>query len=354
MASVYHFLDDALHVAEDIVKNYEQQDQDLLKKHQAATLIQRTFRRYIAHNKYMNQMQATIVLQKYCRGWLVRCHLSKILKEFYDSLCQKQYNMAANKIQAAWKGKQVRKQYDITEVMKEKRKTIEESQALMKPGNFGYELSDTDSLKQSITNNKNSDKDLNYNNDVDETEDNLKTRILELMFDRHHLVSTEIRKGVLHCNEELKEIEKLLKTLPWKDFMKKRKKLYYKYLDMINQDQNHYIFQDKKMRKQEDLYRLRNKSNDLKRDSLEKIDVHPRKSFILNSKLSKQSYQRDLLLQGPYARREINITRTEDKSKNICDKDFILALRNVAKDCNIPPYYPNFWYEQCIGHYFTE
>lgn len=56
-------------------------------------------------------------------------------------------------------------------------------------------------------------------------------------------------------------MEDILKTLPWKAYMTKLKHLYKKYQKKPHQ---HYIFEDRKMRKWEDLTRLRDKSRDLK------------------------------------------------------------------------------------------
>lgn len=53
-------------------------------------------------------------------------------------------------------------------------------------------------------------------------------------------------------------MEEILKSLPWKAYMTKLKHLYSKYQKNSKQE-HHYIFQDRKMRKWEDLTRLRDK-----------------------------------------------------------------------------------------------
>lgn len=75
---------------------------------------------------------------------------------------------------------------------------------------------------------------------------------------------------------ELMEIEKIMKNLPWSDYMKKMRKLYYKYRQTELEKKCAYIFTDKRMQYQEDLRKLRDKSHDIKDNDMEKCDADMR------------------------------------------------------------------------------
>lgn len=61
-------------------------------------------------------------------------------------------------------------------------------------------------------------------------------------------------------------MEKILQSMKWKDYMDTLRKYYYTY---NKQEVNQYIFDDKKLRKLEDLYRNRDKSRDVWVDDTE-------------------------------------------------------------------------------------
>lgn len=66
---------------------------------------------------------------------------------------------------------------------------------------------------------------------------------------------------------ELKEVEKVLKSLSWKDYMNNVRKLSYKY-QILESDakKSMYMFKNKQIRREEDLLKLRDKSRDIKEE----------------------------------------------------------------------------------------
>ncbi|CAG9764259.1 unnamed protein product [Ceutorhynchus assimilis] len=353
MASVYYLFDDAIHVAEYIVEKYSQQDTNLKVNHCAAIIIQRSYRGYVVRKLHRQKLRAVIILQKYIRGWLVRYHMPDFLQEVYDRKCLNLYNKAATKIQSMWRGVLVRFEIDIKQMMKDKKLLMDKIQ--------GLHISD------SLDSQKKRDKEPTIE-ETDEDEDMvgsgtlfgqnsfLQAQIIKMMFNRHHLLSTEMRRGVLDTTEELKQIEKILKTLPWKSYMNNKRSLYYKYrkYEKCQKPAYHYNFTDPKMRKQEDLNRLRDKSHDLKEEYMDNYVEDTKKPFILHSKVTALPYEQSIMRQGQYTKRNSEITRTEDKSKNISGEDFILTLRDIVRKSKIPPYYVDFWYEECWAHNMVE
>lgn len=77
--------------------------------------------------------------------------------------------------------------------------------------------------------------------------------------------------------------------------------------------------------------------------------------FRFNTKIDRKPYERWLATTGKFSLPITDIVRTEEKSKNVCDKDFDLhVLKKFAKEANVPAYYINFWYEQCKIHNISE
>ncbi|KAH1010136.1 unconventional myosin-Vc [Dendroctonus ponderosae] len=349
MASVYYLFDDAIHLADDIVQEYSKQQTNLKENHYAATIIQRTYRGYLIRKSYKKHLEAIIVFQKYTRGWLVRYHLPDRLHEFWDSMCLNAYSKAAAKLQAVWKGYKVRQEIDIKKIM----------QARKMSEHLAKNMDDSSLDSKSSNENKDTERptiveDLSLGGVPLGKRKDLIQRIMELMFDRHHLLSTQIHQGVLQGSSELMEIEKIIKNLPWSEYMKKMRKLYYKHRESELNKKCTYIFTDKRMQYQEDLLKLRDKSRDIKDNDMGKCIADMRPPFNLSMKCQEAGYQKSLLSEGHYIKRETNIQRTEDKSKNISDQDFVLVLKQIVNECNIPPYYADFWYQECIGHHFVD
>ncbi|XP_076264218.1 spermatogenesis-associated protein 17-like isoform X2 [Rhynchophorus ferrugineus] len=270
MASVYYLLDDALHVPDYIVEKYLHQDKDVKSNYLAAVIVQRSYRGYVARRHYKNIRSAIIKIQKYIRGWLVRYKLPDILQERYDHMCLEHYNKMATKIQACWRGILVRHEMDIKNIINKRELTIDKRKSIKEEYSADTEDNST---------NANQDKTnaiLNGYSGMPLTNDFYKMKIVDILFDRHHLLSTKKIKGIL----------------------------------------------DNK--------------------------------FILTSKVEQKPYERHLLKQGKYEIQNKNITRDEDKSRNICESDFKLVLKHVIERSNVAPYYADFWYKECFAHNLTE
>lgn len=163
-------------------------------------------------------IDAAIVLQKYIRGWLTRYHFPDLLHEIWDVRCVRRYNWAAAKIQAGWKGmsvsihtlygiktcrlhifRQVRQEIDIKRILEKKLMAssdyplitdMELSQSSM------LELEPLTSTCALHPNNSNPSGGAQPRHEF-----GVKQRILQLMFNRHHLLSTKQQQGVLACNQ---------------------------------------------------------------------------------------------------------------------------------------------------------
>ncbi|XP_060520836.1 unconventional myosin-Vc [Cylas formicarius] len=232
MASTYYLLDDAMHVEEQIVQKYEQAHTAVKKSHRAAVIIQRYYRGHAVRQRLEKQRIAAIVLQKHTRGWLVRYHLPDIMQQRYDELCLNYYDRMATKIQALWRGVLARKRVCLKLLLEKKRLTEER-------------------LKRFTVPPKSSDSSASHFNRF------YIEKILTLLFDRHHLLSTRVAKGIFaqKSKSEISEIEKLLTSMPWKKYKKQYTEIaneYFKRVKCIP-----YQYSDSRLRHQEDLLRLR-------------------------------------------------------------------------------------------------
>nr|CAI5866971.1 unnamed protein product [Callosobruchus analis] len=206
MASVYHLFDDAIHTEDSIVRHYEDNNAVSRRRHFAAVKIQKHVRGWLARKWIERLNSSATLIQKTFRGWLVRYHLPDRLHEYYDRTYLKHVNLCAAKIQATWKGYYTRMYEVCIKDIREERARREqanlEMQRMMKLQRelmMGGVLGGT-------------------------TPQNIKMleNIIAVCLDRHHLLSTQKTKGVLSApqSEEFCELEKILKAVPWTDYMR--------------------------------------------------------------------------------------------------------------------------------------
>ncbi|XP_050312340.1 uncharacterized protein LOC126747635 [Anthonomus grandis grandis] len=345
MASVYYLLDDATHIGDYIIQIYSQQDENLKEKHHAATMIQRTWRKHKARVAYTKMVRAAVVFQKYTRGWLVRFHLPDMYEEYFDKISLKRYQWAATMIQKVWRGFLVRMQVNLKELMHEKKKA---------KCDIGMRISFE--MQSKAVEMKDSDLDeIAKGEGLPGGQEILYMRsIMEMMFDRHHLLSTKLREGVLGVNTELQEVEKFLSKLSWSGYMKELRKLYNQYKKYEKCERPSYLFKDKMMMREEDTRRLRDTRNDLKEVNLGCCVADNRKPFCMQIKKTRPHYAQSIMSDGRYVPPIRAVTRTDDPSKNVCAEDFYLSLKDIGDKCQVPPYYIDFWYKECTGHYYRQ
>ncbi|KAG5898373.1 hypothetical protein JTB14_015805 [Gonioctena quinquepunctata] len=320
MASVYHLYEDAIHVQDDVINKYKEHAMFARKHHFAATGIQSVFRKFVVKKKIENLKRAATVIQKHVRGWLLRYHLPDMLHEYYDLKSLKLYNEMATKIQARWKGYQVRRyEVCIKDVLEDRAKQLEADER----------------IRQIFTQHRES-KGVSFN--IEEGR-RFVDKLLAALFDRHHLLSTHQKEGVLSIKgqDELSELEKFLKSISWAEYMKKVRKIYN---SCANQREEH-KFEYKELRKQECL---------VDKESMHKKVIHE-KPFVLTTKIERKPYERLRAYTEQYTAPQTDVSRSFDVSKNISEKDFDLCVfKKCAKESNVPPYYIDFWLQECHLH----
>lgn len=73
--------------------------------------------------------------------------------------------------------------------------------------------------------------------------------------------------------------------------------------------------------------------------------------FVLDRRLPKKPYERLALYTEKYTERRFEGARAEEKAKNISDKDFDLhVLKKVKFEQKPPPYYIDYWLQECEVH----
>uniref|UniRef100_A0A6P7GEC1 Spermatogenesis-associated protein 17-like n=1 Tax=Diabrotica virgifera virgifera TaxID=50390 RepID=A0A6P7GEC1_DIAVI len=147
------------------------------KIHRAAVIIQSFFKGIVVRAQIRRMNAAATVIQRYCRGWLLRYHLPDIMAKVYERMCIKQYNTAAIKIQARWRGYLVRKYKICVKEIIEMRHTAEKANKDIK-----------EQLQRPFS-----------EIGLDEFQCNTKDaqKVFEILFDRHHLLRTQHIEGVL-------------------------------------------------------------------------------------------------------------------------------------------------------------
>ncbi|XP_057672083.1 unconventional myosin-Vc [Diorhabda carinulata] len=335
MAHIYQFFEESEHTEAFIVSSYKKHNEESGKLNWAAIIIQNFFRGIYVRQQIKKMHQSAIIIQKYVRGWLQRYRLPDIMAEYYDNLCLQHYNKAAEKIQSRWKGYMVR-MYEvcIKDIIKMREETLKANENIKLL--FQRRFSEMD---------------------LDDFGINRKYayKVFKILSDRHHLLSTHQIKGVLHkqdAKNELSELEKLLKAMPWKNYMKEVHKIYYEYYD--EHPPYKYKYNDKRLRKQEDLLkyneeiRCRHEHDKNNETDPTSSDALREKLFNLTTKLEIKPYERYISTTGKFVKPIKNIVRTTDPSKNISETDFDLkTLTKLALKSKIPPYYINFWLDKC-------
>ncbi|CAG9816283.1 unnamed protein product [Phaedon cochleariae] len=334
MASVYHLYEEVVHIEDDIVMKFKLHAVTAKKDHFAATKIQSVFRGYVVRKEMKKLNMAATLIQKHVRGWLLRYHMPDILQEYHDMVCFKYYNGMATRIQARWRGYKVRK-YEICI------KDHLEEQEQMKKANEDMQKALTQQRSQGG----------NGSGVMDFEKEKIKIeKILKCIFNRHHLLRTQQKGGVLSIQgkDELSELEKLLKSVSWTDYMKNLRKLYNRLSKEKNENQ--YKYSDKKSRKQEDLLRTKEPSDISVQNGYLDKDIHE-KPFIFSRKIEREPYERNITKTEKYKKVETKILRTFDKSLNISEHDFDLTvLKKAVKESDVPPYYIDFWFQKCFIH----
>ncbi|CAH2008851.1 unnamed protein product [Acanthoscelides obtectus] len=211
MASVYNLFHDAIHMEDSIVERYEQNNAVESRRHFAALKIQKHFRGFLTRNRIKRLHKYAILIQKTFRGWLARYHLPDRLHEYYDRLFLDHINKSAAKIQATWKGYSFRK-YEVCI------KDIREERALREKANEEMQMMLRLQRELMMGGIQAGTKPQNIN---------LLENIIEVCIDRHHLLSTKQIRGVLSApqHQELSELEKIIKTSTWTDYMRKLRKV---------------------------------------------------------------------------------------------------------------------------------
>lgn len=301
MSSIYHLLTDTTRIEDDIVKSYEDFAAKRYVTHFAAISIQKTFRGYATRKTIHHWNEAAITIQRVFRGWLVRYKLPEIVHEHFDKMCLKLYMNAATIIQARWRGYRVRKfEVSFPEMMRNKNKAIEANE---KMGVVIRECRNED--RKSCLNDC--------------------TQVLNLLFERNHLLRTRQKEGVfsVHESNEYSQIEQILKDIHWTNYMKRVKRIY---------EENHHSEAEKPQEK----HFLQN----IKEVFEPNQNIH-KKPFLVK-KIEDKPYDKMLIKSshsGPRKQRE----------KIPKEQDFNLSVYHLKKPQE-KQYHIDFWYKHCNLH----
>lgn len=337
MASAYFLYDDALSIADDILLRTENRYELDKKRYFAALTIQRSYRGYAIRNSVKKWHRAANIIQKAFRGWSLRWKLPEIAAQAFEIKSKIYYNKMATKIQAYFRGYQVRKDYNVKYIFEEKATERETNDLIL---NFFKDIKDfkqQQSLDDMFTKmNPNLDE---YERKVTKANRKIDT-IINCLFQKHHLLRTKHIKGVLSNNksDDLSATEKLLKYMADKDYMNNIHQTF----DTAKKCENKHIFTLNKLKHIEDLLRDKElrEPKSLKnqiRGQVEDIHTLP---FILDSKVERKPYERKLFANEKYSNLKLPVFR--DVSKTYLKEDTRKAPQN--------PYYLDFWTKKCCIH----
>ncbi|XP_045466455.1 uncharacterized protein LOC123675189 [Harmonia axyridis] len=352
MASVYYLIDDARDIADYIIWSTDEKFELDKKRYFAALVIQRTFRGFAVRCQYMNIVKSAIIIQKYVRGYLLRIHLHEIAASTFKEKCMRTFNTLATKIQAAWRGYWARKNFNIDEILNE-RKEEQDTQAAIsdlfgkifrsrQPGQSDYSL-DMDGVGMG---------EMSEEDRIARSASKKSPEILQSLFEKHHLLRTYQIEGVLseHGSKELSLIEKFLKKLDCKEYMTNVRKLY----EEDNTPNFEYIFRNKKARMIEDMLREhKHREGVEKKESINKKIprcIHP-KPFVLNKKLEEEPYEMRMLACEDYTGYPFPVFREKEMEDNT--NRFRLDVHHIDKKVKKePPYFIDHWKKVCCNHNF--
>ncbi|KAK5640627.1 hypothetical protein RI129_011438 [Pyrocoelia pectoralis] len=307
------------------------------KRNFAASLIQRVFRGFLLRKKIAEWNRAATVLQKYIRRWLVLWHLPEFYEEYLEWRTTLYYNTMATRIQALWKGYKVRKGKLPIKVLLQRRLALEKlNQETVFQMGGAFRNMEKDRMEK-------------MNREAEE-------KVAFIVFKLHHHLRTYSREGIysLHNQKKLSSTETLFKSLRFKKYMDDLKRMYYEEIKQKGSTHS-YMFEDKKMREIEDLYRNMEKTKPVTRFSLPLDIIDHEEPFDLRSKPKRPPYERKMLYCDKYPPPKFNFARQVDRSKHIAREDFDLFVhKKCLKPIDPPPYHINHWSKKCEEHYFVD
>lgn len=290
MASVYNLLADIFHTEHDIVELCENSVGQFQITHFAAVRIQTVFRGYVVRKTIKMWNQAATRIQKIFRGWRIRYRLPETFHEHFDRLCLQRYTDAAVKIQALWKGYKVRKyELCIEEIIRNKKESMEANERMRQMIADSRKLYNESCLKEC-------------------------TEVLNILFDRHHLLRTYDKEGIFsaHNTTGLSAVEKLLNDLTWTEYMRELKKIQAKY----NSSENEELHQTDLLKEVQEI--MGSPTNNPKKPCASK-------------NVDEKTYDKNL------------------KNQQL-GRDFSHNAHKLGRKKEEKPYYLDFWYRQCKIH----
>ncbi|XP_044763459.1 unconventional myosin-Va-like [Coccinella septempunctata] len=346
MASVYYLLDDAKDIADYIIWSTEAKFELDKKRYFAALIIQRTFRGFAVRCEYKKMIRAATTIQKYVRGHLLRLHLHEIAAKAFRRKCMSTFNRLATRIQAAWRGYWVRKNFNIETIIAERKEELETQEAIAELfGKIFKPTADISDLSLQI-------------GDMEEEEQiaykiaKKSPEILRVLFDKHHLLRTRQIEGVLsvHGSKQLSLLETFLKRLECKEYMRKVRKLYKE----VNTPAFEYMFKDAQARKIEDMMREKNHREGVeKAESINKKmprSIHD-KPFLVTKKIDQEPYEKRMLSDEEYKGLPLPVFREREAGEGV--PRFRLDVHHVTPNPkDEPPYFIDHWKKVCCNHNF--
>ncbi|KAK9737766.1 IQ calmodulin-binding motif [Popillia japonica] len=190
MASVYNLIGNPSGVSREIIREHGRLEMPIRIRYFAALTIQRCYRGYKVRCivRYWHNMAT--VIQKVVRGWLVRWHRVDYLKQYLARMEERDLNNNARKIQAFYRGYQVRKTLSmpIKELVKQKQLTEQQSANMREIMRQKFQALRLYGRRSSVS--------ISQDIDQDTMGEECKRWVLFILFKTHHLIRTYCKEGI--------------------------------------------------------------------------------------------------------------------------------------------------------------
>lgn len=307
MASCNHLFEDAQHIIQNLVEENELIEYERNIRFHAALVIQKAWHQRKIKFEFVDRRQAAVCIQRWVRGHLVRINISRIIRNCIYEKRKSVYTAAAIKIQALWRGYQLRKKNNFHRDYMHRIQIQRNNIDLM--NRMQEDLKKAEEIRQA------------------RIEMEAKNMILFIIFKLHHNLRTYSKEGVYsdHGTNILSKIEKLLASVKYTEYMNK---VHAKYNKTYKNKIPHFMVPS--LKTEENL-------------------LSHKKPFSYDSRINVK-YEKALDNGKRHEKRIKHIERSTALSKHVHEKDFDVTAKKVELKSDPPPYYVDFWRNGCEIH----